>query len=734
MKLRMIMPKYRDDSSRRVAARLITVLAMLLVIVPTAVGATGDTSVPVQDPNGVVPAPFNAQMSWSQEGGWHWVNLAYTGDNTTVGTPISHASYVATLVLTLGTTAPCDQCVQMDGQNEGPPTILNGTDNPQLAPAYQDLDNGPRHQQADGSWPIGAWYLNYSPTSHSFFSWTWIPGVAQSVNAQMAQFGTVSTTVGASERVFPLAGQYTETQPFGCVAANPGYPTVASCPPDKPSFHNGVDLAAAAGTPIVAAASGTVVFAGMSSDKSDANSQIIIQHDGANAGYQTMYLHWEKAFVKAGDHVAAGQEIALVGSVGYSTGPHLHFSVFDASGNAIDPLGWLKGATVPAISTASVSVAGTAGVLQWKPMIDAAAKQYNVPSAFIAAIMTIESSGDPTAVSVVGAQGLLQVMPAEMASLGVAQDKWLDPATNIAAGARLMAAQLANGASLEQVAASYFGQGCDAYGTCTDQYVARVMAWYAYYAQLFAGQPATLVMPPAANPTTQLASQNQSTTTDENVAGTSSATPPATSTSTNTPNPAPSEQAAVAVAPTTPAAKTATPSPTPSKTVTPTPATVAATSEPTATPTPSPTGEPTATNTPQSTTTATPTPAKTATPSPTGTATPKATTTAKPCPAASPTATSTPEAKATADTSGCTPPPCPTNASTAGKDGQPSATPTATPSATTTAGATSSDQGCVPPCSTSVTADGTSTPTATTTPVTCDATNKSATPEATATP
>ncbi|HLI51210.1 MAG TPA: M23 family metallopeptidase, partial [Thermomicrobiaceae bacterium] len=252
------MPKYRDDSTRRVTARLLTVLALLLVIVPSAVGATGDTTVPTQSPNSVVPAPFNANMSWSQEGGWHWVNLAYTGDNSTVGTPVPQASYVATLVLALTSNGPCGQCVAIDDQQEGPPSILDGATNPQLAAAYADLDNGPRQRQSDGSWPIGAWYLNYSPASQTFFSWTWIPGAVTSPSAQVAQFGTVATSVGASQRVFPLVGAYTVTQPFGCVAANPGYPTLASCPPDKPSFHDGVDLGAPAGTPIVAAASGTV--------------------------------------------------------------------------------------------------------------------------------------------------------------------------------------------------------------------------------------------------------------------------------------------------------------------------------------------------------------------------------------------------------------------------------------------------------------------------------------------
>jgi murein DD-endopeptidase MepM/ murein hydrolase activator NlpD len=145
-------------------------------------------------------------------------------------------------------------------------------------------------------------------------------------------------------RVWPMrAKTYTFTQRFGCV------PQIANfylpgdgCPPDRPVVHTGVDLAAPEGTPFYAAAAGWVTASGYDRDVGVPNTRIIIQHVGRNDGYATEYLHWIASYVKVGDYVEAGQMIGEVGSVGYSTGPHLHFSVVDLdSGEPIDPIGWL---------------------------------------------------------------------------------------------------------------------------------------------------------------------------------------------------------------------------------------------------------------------------------------------------------------------------------------------------------------------------------------------------------
>ncbi len=86
-------------------------------------------------------------------------------------------------------------------------------------------------------------------------------------------------------------------------------------------FHTGIDIAAAAGTNILAANSGTVIKAGYNNSY---GYMIMIDHGG---GIVTLYAHSSKLLVSTGDVVARGQVIALIGSTGRSTGPHLHFEV-----------------------------------------------------------------------------------------------------------------------------------------------------------------------------------------------------------------------------------------------------------------------------------------------------------------------------------------------------------------------------------------------------------------------
>jgi hypothetical protein len=292
--------------------------------------------------------------------------------------------------------------------------------------------------------------------------------------------------VDIGSRFFPLLGSYRVTQRFGCVEQNDGYSSSEHCPDGKPSFHNGLDLAAPTGTPILAAASGIVTFVGIDPASRSGNSMLVIEHDGANAGFRTQYLHWRHALVTAGQYVTAGQEIDEVGSIGYSIGSHLHFSVFlDSAASAIDPEAWLQSAGVSVEPNTNVSDEAAANVLRWAPLIRSAADQYGVPAVLIAAIMAIESGDNPAAVSPAGAQGLMQVMPEQLTRLGVPAELWQDPASMLAAGARYLAETLSNGGSLEEAATRYFGSGCDVGGTCTDQYIEQAMYWYAYYMDCF---------------------------------------------------------------------------------------------------------------------------------------------------------------------------------------------------------------------------------------------------------
>ena len=103
----------------------------------------------------------------------------------------------------------------------------------------------------------------------------------------------------------------------------------------KYSFHDGVDLAANKGTPIIASRSGIVDQAGYGS----ANGYYVyIDHMD---GYQTRYLHMTHYIVKKGDYVSAGQVIGYMGSTGWSTGPHLHFGIY-YNGKSVNPANYIK--------------------------------------------------------------------------------------------------------------------------------------------------------------------------------------------------------------------------------------------------------------------------------------------------------------------------------------------------------------------------------------------------------
>ena len=86
--------------------------------------------------------------------------------------------------------------------------------------------------------------------------------------------------------------------------------------------HKGMDIVAPAGTPIYAASGGTVTYSGW--DTSGYGYKIIVKHSN---GYETLYAHCSALYVKKGDIVAKGENIAAVGTTGRSTGNHLHFEV-----------------------------------------------------------------------------------------------------------------------------------------------------------------------------------------------------------------------------------------------------------------------------------------------------------------------------------------------------------------------------------------------------------------------
>ena len=98
-------------------------------------------------------------------------------------------------------------------------------------------------------------------------------------------------------------------------------------------MHEGIDIAAGYGAPIVAAASGTVIYAGWMGGY---GNLIIVDHGG---GIATAYAH-QSSFAVGGGSVSQGQTIGYIGCTGHCFGPHLHFEV-RVNGSAVDPLGYL---------------------------------------------------------------------------------------------------------------------------------------------------------------------------------------------------------------------------------------------------------------------------------------------------------------------------------------------------------------------------------------------------------
>jgi len=86
-------------------------------------------------------------------------------------------------------------------------------------------------------------------------------------------------------------------------------------------FHNGIDIPAERGTPILAAADGTVTEVGFNAER---GNYLVLDHGN---GLETMYAQCQSVEAEEGDTVKAGQTIAALGSTGMSTGPHLHFEV-----------------------------------------------------------------------------------------------------------------------------------------------------------------------------------------------------------------------------------------------------------------------------------------------------------------------------------------------------------------------------------------------------------------------
>jgi len=145
-----------------------------------------------------------------------------------------------------------------------------------------------------------------------------LPGAAMDATALKNAMGELF--------IIPISAKFRWTSPFG-YRIDP----IANVR----SFHTGTDLACPTGTPILASMSGRVVKTGQTRVY---GNYVILDH---NNGYQTVYMHMSKILATKGQWVSQGTRIGLVGSTGYSTGPHLHFTVYK-NGKLVDPMTVLK--------------------------------------------------------------------------------------------------------------------------------------------------------------------------------------------------------------------------------------------------------------------------------------------------------------------------------------------------------------------------------------------------------
>lgn len=111
------------------------------------------------------------------------------------------------------------------------------------------------------------------------------------------------------------------------------------------SFHPGVDFAGEEGAEVVSVATGIVTWAG---EHMGYGNLVEINHGN---GLVTRYGHNSKVLVKAGETVQKGQVLALVGSTGHSTGPHVHFEVL-RDGTAVDPMAFINQNAAPPLAAA----------------------------------------------------------------------------------------------------------------------------------------------------------------------------------------------------------------------------------------------------------------------------------------------------------------------------------------------------------------------------------------------
>lgn len=154
--------------------------------------------------------------------------------------------------------------------------------------------------------------------------------------AQAAQRSTTISNSASAGKVYNSDGRKFQypVPAYQGYSPNSGYGYRGSPISGRQEFHTGVDLKATLNTDIVAAESGTVIYAGW---RGGYGKCVIIDHGG---GYSTLYAHNNVLYASVGQQVSRGQVIAGAGTTGYSTGVHSHFEV-RINGQHTNPTGYI---------------------------------------------------------------------------------------------------------------------------------------------------------------------------------------------------------------------------------------------------------------------------------------------------------------------------------------------------------------------------------------------------------
>lgn len=209
-------------------------------------------------------------------------------------------------------------------------------------PGWALLDPGEAAQSVEVSaYPDR--YRNYQPVADTILS-------ALTPSSPAGTVGPSPSIAESSSVVFPLSsGTFTSTDSFGW-RLDPYT--------GRPKFHAGSDLAAPAGTPILAVADGVVSFAG---SRGSFGGLIVIEHTVGGERVDSYYAHmWDDGIhVAPGDSTTAGQHIGDVGSAGRSTGPHLHIEIHPggASMPAVNAIDWLADHGATTLDDSKVAIA-----------------------------------------------------------------------------------------------------------------------------------------------------------------------------------------------------------------------------------------------------------------------------------------------------------------------------------------------------------------------------------------